>query len=147
MPIALVIDTSVILKWFRQEEILAEQALFLRDSYLQGQFSFFVPSLCAYEFANVLKYKQDLTIDQIQAAIGSLFDFGLEWFSPTVALLNRAVDLSRMYETTVYEAAFAALADLLSAQLVTADRKLAVKLQALSYVHFLGQLDLDALNS
>ncbi len=147
MPSALVIDTSVILKWFRQEEVLADQALLLRDGYLRGQFSLFVPSLCAYEFANVLKYKQDLTIDQLQAAIGSLFDFGFEWFSPTVGLLSRAVELSKMCETTVYDGVFAALADLLGAHLVTADRKLANNFHRLTYVHFLGQLDLDALIS
>ena len=147
MPIALVIDTSVILKWFRQGEILADQALFLRDAYLQGQFSLFVPSLCAYEFANVLKYKQDLTVDQIQAAIGSLFDFGFEWFPPTTDLLNRAVELSKMYQITVYDASFVAVADLLGAQLVTADRKLADNLHMLALVHFLGQVDLDVISS
>jgi hypothetical protein len=30
-----VLDTSVILKWFRQEEVLADQALALRDAYLE----------------------------------------------------------------------------------------------------------------
>jgi hypothetical protein len=32
-----VLDTSVVIKWFRQGEVLASQALALRDAYLDGR--------------------------------------------------------------------------------------------------------------
>ena len=32
-----VLDTSVVIKWFRQGEVLAGQALQLRDDYLDGR--------------------------------------------------------------------------------------------------------------
>lgn len=51
-----VLDTSVIVKWLRQREIQADQALALRDAYLNGQVAITVPLLVAYELANVTRY-------------------------------------------------------------------------------------------
>jgi hypothetical protein len=46
-------DASVVIKWFRQGEVLAEQAVALREAYLDGQIEVTVPSLLTYELANV----------------------------------------------------------------------------------------------
>ena len=70
-----VLDTSVILKWFRQGEVLPPQALSLSDAYLDGRVTIAVPSLVAYELTNVLRYKKDLATDQVQEAVGTLFNF------------------------------------------------------------------------
>ena len=48
MTIRLVTDTSVVLKWFRREEILAEYALDILHAYLDGHLHIIVPSLLAY---------------------------------------------------------------------------------------------------
>jgi predicted nucleic acid-binding protein len=109
-----VLDTSVVLKWFRQEEVLANPALALRAAYLDVRLLVVVPSFVAYELATVLRYKEDLSIDQVQQAVQSLFDMGLEWVSPSGTMMRRAVEIGRVYETTVYDAAFAALAESLS---------------------------------
>jgi len=135
-----VLDTSVIIKWFRQGEVLADRALRLRDAYLDGQIVIVVPSLAAYELANVLRYKGDLSTDQVQAAVVSLFDAGLEWVAPSSAMICRAVEMARSYETTVYDAAFAALAETLGATFITADERLARCLEPLSAARFLGEL-------
>jgi predicted nucleic acid-binding protein len=134
-----VLDTSVIIKWFRHGEVLAEPALALRDAYLDGQIEVTLPSLLAYELANVLHYKADLTTEQVQTAVGSLFDMGLGWILPLSAVIERAVEIARTYETTVYDATFAALAESLGATFVTADEHLVRRLEALSFVRFLGQ--------
>ena len=135
-----VLDTSVILKWFRQGEVLAPQALSLRDDYLDGLVTIAVPSLVAYELANVLRYKKDLATDQVQEAVGTLFDLKLEIIYPSGALLRRSVEIARMYETTVYDAVFAALAEGMNAAFVTADDLLARRLEALPIVHSLDEV-------
>jgi predicted nucleic acid-binding protein len=135
-----VLDTSVVIKWFRQGEVLAEQALALRDAYLDGQIEVTLPSLLAYELANVLRYKADLTTEQVQAAVGSLFDMRLAWVLPSSAVMGRAVELARAHETTVYDATFAALAESLGAAFVTADERLVRCLEKLSFIRFLGQV-------
>src|SRR5512136_2834574 len=100
---ALVLDTSVVVKWFRQGEVLAGPALKLRADYLDGQIAVFVPALLAYELANVLRYKTDLTAGQVQDAIRSLFDMGLEWVLPTSAAVRRATEIACACEATIYD--------------------------------------------
>jgi len=136
-----VLDTSVVIKWFRQGEVLAGQALALRDAYLDGHIMVSVPSLLAYELANVLRYKSDLTTGQVQEAVQSLFDMGLEWILPSSTVMRRAVEMARAYETTVYDAAFTALAELLNATFITADERLVHNLEALPFVRFMGEME------
>lgn len=135
----IVLDTSVVIKWFRQGEVLAQQALALRGAYLDGQIEITVPSLLAYELANVLRYKADLTTEQVQAAVESLFDMDLTWILPSDAVMSRAVGLARTHKTTVYDATFAALAESLGATFITSDERLVQRLRSLAFVHFLGQ--------
>lgn len=135
-----VLDTSVIIKWFRHGEVLANRALIVRDAYLAGQITVVVPVLVAYELANVLRYKDDLSTHQVQNAVDSLFEVGLEWMPPSSDDLRRAVEMARNHDTSVYDAAFAALAEGLDAAFLTADERLARRLDTLPFVHFLGEV-------
>jgi predicted nucleic acid-binding protein len=134
-----VLDTSVIVKWFRQREVLADQALALRDAYLSGEVAIAVPVLVAYELANVMRYKPGLRTEQVQEAVGSLFDMGWEWSIPSSELMGRAIGIARLCGTTVYDATFAALAESLDALLITADEQLVERLETLSLARFLGE--------
>jgi predicted nucleic acid-binding protein len=134
-------DTSVVVKWFRQGEILAAQALALRAAYLAGQIRVSVPSLLAYELTNVLRYKDDLTTAQVEEAVQSLFDMGLESTPPTAAMMRRAEVIARAADATVYDATFVALAEILDATVVTADERLARRLTAWPSVLFLGDIE------
>ena len=101
MMLRLVLDTSVVLKWIRQEEILAQQALDILNSYLEGHSRVIVPTLLAYEVANVLRYKNELTTADLETAIQSLFDLGLEWVAVSSDTIQRSVNLARAYDTSV----------------------------------------------
>lgn len=140
----LVLDTSVILKWFRQGEVLAGQALRLRGAYLAGEVTLSAPTLLAYELANVLRYKSELTTAQVQQAVQSLFDMELAWVLPTAPITRRAVEIARTHETTVYDAAFVALAEAIPAGFITADERLVKRLPRLPFVHFLGDIPEDS---
>lgn len=131
-------DTSVIIKWFRQGEILAAPALAIRDAYLTGQTTISTPALMVYELANVLRYKSDLTSKQVQEALYSLLGMGFEWASPSATLMSRTVHFARAYETTVYDAAFVALAEELGSIFITASEILVSRLENLPFVFFLG---------
>ena len=139
MPPVFVLDTSVIIKWFRQGEVLAKQALALRTAYLEGEITITVPALLAYELTNVLRYKGDLTTAQVEEAVQSLFGMALNWAPPSATMMRRAVTIAREYEVTVYDATFIAVAESLGAVFVTADEQLARKLAPLSFVRFLGE--------
>ena len=137
---AVVLDTSVLIKWFRQEEVLAERALVLRDTYLEGLVIISIPWLAVYELANVLRYKSDLTTVQVQEAVQSLLEMELEWVSPSSEAMRRTIEIARGYEITFYDATFVVLAETLKMAFITADERLARRL-ALPFVHFLGELD------
>lgn len=139
MP-SLVLDTSVVLKWIRQEEILADRALSILHVYLEGHNQLIVPTLLAYEVANVLRYKSELTTAHIETALQSLFDLGLEWVSASPVMTRRAVNIARTYDTTVYDAVFAAVAESAGAIFVTADVRLVQRLDGLPFVAFLGDI-------
>ena len=133
-----VLDTSVVIKWFRQREILADRALAVRAAYLDGRALVFVPTLLAYELINVLRYKSDLTTEQVAQAAQSLLEMGLDWVPPAAPWLRRAAVIARDCDITVYDAAFAALAETLDATLITADAQLAARTASLARVRFLG---------
>jgi predicted nucleic acid-binding protein len=137
-----VLDTSVLIKWFRQGEVLAERALALRVAYLTGRITITLPSLLVYELANVLRYKDDLSTEQVRTAVRSLFDMQMTWMLPSAEVMEQAVEIARAHEATVYDATFAALAGALGATFVTADERLARKLELLPFVCFLGELNL-----
>jgi predicted nucleic acid-binding protein len=55
------------------------------------------------------------------------------------AVIERAVEIARTYDTTVYDATFAALAESMGATFVTADEHLVRRQETLSCVRFLGR--------
>jgi predicted nucleic acid-binding protein len=137
-----VLDTSVVIKWYRQGEVLAKQALALRAAYLEGRSAISAPSLLIYELANMLRYKSDLSTAQVQAAVQGLFAMSLNILLPDSSLMRQAVELARAYEITAYDAVFVALAQTLPATLVTADDRLAACLSGLPWVHALSEVTL-----
>jgi predicted nucleic acid-binding protein len=140
MTVRLVLDTSVVLKWVRQEEVLADRALRLLHDYLDGRNQISVPTLLGYEFANVLRYKADLTTAQVETAVQALFDLDMEWIPPAPVVVRRAVAIARDRDTSVYDATFAAMAESVKAKFVTADEQLVRCLEPLPYVTFLGDV-------
>lgn len=135
---AIVPDTSVIIKWFRQEEVLAAKALQLRADYQAGRVDLLAPELLAYEMANVLVLKPDLSYDEVEQAIRDLYDTEFGWQAPTPSLLERACQLARQHRTTAYDAIFLALAESAGALFLTADAELTRRLSTVPRVVFLG---------
>lgn len=137
---AAVLDSSVVIKWFREGEILREKALLLRRAYLEGKLRLAVPDLLFYEIANVLRYKLDLNPPQVQAAVQSLFDMRLERIALTPELLHRAIKIAYTHDLTVYDAAFVACAEEIRAMLITADENLITKVKQPSKVRSLSDV-------
>ena len=134
-----VLDTSVVLKWFRRDETGAEKALALREAYLDGILGIAVPDLLLYELGNVLRYKPDLDSDKVTAAVESVLAMGFSLHAVTQERLIRAVEIAFAHDATVYDAAFVALAEELQADFVTADERLARRLWGMDRVYMLRE--------
>jgi predicted nucleic acid-binding protein len=123
---ACVIDSSVAVKWFSEEEG-TEAALALRDEVFSGKRRLEAPDLLLYEIGNALRYNTRLDPDDVKLALASLLDLGIVFHPAGAALLSKAVDLAFRYRMTVYDGCFIALADNLGLPLITADEKLAAR--------------------
>jgi predicted nucleic acid-binding protein len=117
-----VLDASVILKWFLDEEGTS-QALQLRDEFYRGKREIVVPDLLLMEVANALRYNPSFTGEEIKEAIETLFDIGILIVTPTRSLMVRAIDLAKSLNVTCYDAVYLALAQELDFEFITADKK------------------------
>jgi predicted nucleic acid-binding protein len=68
-----VVDASVVVKWFNQEEF-TEEALLLRQRICRGTVTPFAPELMIFEVANSLRYNPDFGAVDVQEAVRSLRD-------------------------------------------------------------------------
>jgi len=117
-----VLDASVILKWFVDEED-SVQALRIRDEFYNGNREIIVPDLLLFEVSNALRYNPSFTVEEIKEAMRTIFDVGIEIITPTYSLLASAIELAKKLDVTCYDAVYLALAADLDFDFITADEK------------------------
>ena len=119
---AVVVDSSVALKWFIPE-VLSEQA----ERLLDGSFELLTPDLLFPEVGNILWKK--ITRGEIQAAEARDVLAALRRVPLVVVassgLLDGALELALAYRRTVHDALYLALAVARDCAFVTADDRLA----------------------
>jgi predicted nucleic acid-binding protein len=123
----LVIDASVVVKWF-VPEIHTDAAL----RWLEQPCRFFAPDLLFAETANTIWKKVrrgELTRQQGQQLVADLTDIAVETVSCR-SLAEDAHALAAATERSVYDALYLALAVRLDARMVTADDRLVAGLAA-----------------
>jgi predicted nucleic acid-binding protein len=135
---ALVVDTSVLVKWIRSEgEELLVEARALRSRVDQTGAQLYAPALLVYELGNILIRKTVLPPEDIADVLDKAVHSRLVLVPPGQELASRAARVARQYDVTFYDAAFVALAELLHCPLVTADRYLAEQTRGSGFVRYL----------
>jgi len=134
-----VLDASVILKWFLEEED-SSVALRLRQYYISGASKLALPDLILYEVGNALRYDKKFSRSAASEAILSLVDLGIDIIVPTVSLIEGALKVAYENKVTVYDAVYVSLAQEMSYNLITADTKLYGKVKNLGCVKLLKDL-------
>ena len=136
-----VIDSSVAIKWFSQEES-TNKALEIRSSFLRGEITIVVPDILLYEITNALRYNKSFSEKEVKESVNSLIDLGINIFAPTKDIIEKAVELSYRFNISFYDAYFVGLAAALGFLFITADEKLYDKLKILRFVKLLKDLEL-----
>jgi len=123
--INLLIDTSVLVKWFHAEgesELIPARAL--RTAHLAGDVEAMVIDLAYYEVGNVLTHvlKWPATdvadqLDDLRAILGEPVAMTASWFRP-------ATEVAQTHQLSFYDASWAAAAAELGISLISADRRL-----------------------
>lgn len=126
-----IVDTSVAIKWFFEESGSSEARSLLREAPLGA------PDLLHYEFCNFLACKDFITEQEASRFLTQLYHLPLQIFLLPEKGFKEALWLSKKYRLSFYDASFIALADSLGADLVTADRKLFLKVKPLSFVRLI----------
>jgi predicted nucleic acid-binding protein len=134
----LVLDASVILKWFLEEEY-SDVALKIRENFYREICRIIEPDFLLYEFVNVLRYNPVYTEEDVIKAVNSLIETDIDIVLPTVELLETAINIAKRYDVTVYDAIYIALAKLISRTYITADKKLYEKVKELKFVKFISE--------
>jgi len=121
----LLIDTSVLIKWFHAEgESEISESRALRRAHLSGDVEAHVLDLAFYEVGNVLvralRWEPARVADQLddlQTVVGPPLVMTQDW-------LRHAAHLAHHHALTFYDASWAATADKLNMTLVSADQQL-----------------------
>lgn len=115
----LVVDASVVFKWFRPQQRHSAEARLVREDYAVGRLSVTVPSLLFLELLNAAarRWSWDApAVRQLAADLtGLAFGVSEPALDPVAEWTSRGL--------TAYDAAYVALAEGLGARLVTDDER------------------------
>ena len=129
-PSPILLDSSVLVKWYATEEDDTEMALRLRERHLHNQIELRLADVSFYEFANALYYVGKYSTAEIIASVQTVLAMELRVYQFDLLALRAALDLCNAKQIAIYDAYLVALAKRENLILVTADTKLLRKLGA-----------------
>jgi predicted nucleic acid-binding protein len=123
--IDVVSDANVALKWFHAEgEEEVDEARALLDAHRSREIGIAVLDLTPYEIGNALmRGRAGASAEQAAIVLEALGEV-CAMVSPDAADLRRATELAEQHDLTLYDAAYAAVAEGRGAQLATLDKAL-----------------------
>jgi len=142
----IVIDTSVILKWYLADEEYSQKALSILDKYVSNEIDILAPSLLEYEVINgliIAKKRGRIQEKKILTAIDGFMSLEIKLINLSL-YYPKVIQYCKIYNRSVYDASYLALADDEGISLVTADKGLYnVVKKDLKWVEWLSDLKLS----
>lgn len=132
----IVLDTSIVYKWFDANEPDRTQARELLKNHKTGKNVIVIPVLLLYEISNIWATKANMEARTINKNIKHLHLCNLVYETMTIDLLKKITSFAREHNITAYDASYAVLAQQNNCDLITADEKF-VKQVNLSFVKLL----------
>lgn len=131
-----VIDASVAVKWFSEEEG-SDRALAVRNDHIDRRKTLVAPDLLVYEIANALRFKPGFNPRVTARALDDLFNLQVEIMAPSKELVSRGSELAYEYGITVYDSLYLSLGELLGLEVITADKELYKKAEDCGFLRML----------
>jgi len=136
-----VLDASVILKWYLLDEEHGEKALEFLNRLVSDDLEIIAPALLEYEVINGLvaaRKRGRLQEDLIVSAVEGFMNLGLRMVGLS-GLYSRVIHFCKAYNRSAYDASYLALAESEKISFITADETLynSVK-KDLNWVKWLG---------
>ena len=133
----IILDSSVVLKWFVGEEHEEDANLYL-TRHQTGKELIVGPPLLPLEVIQVLGRKKKQFASVADSALLLLLGLGIQIHPPTSGDYQRIVQLVTRLSLDSYDACYVTLAERLGCTFVTADRDLVRKTHRLNFVKWLG---------
>lgn len=124
---AALLDTSVAVKWFIQEDD-SEKAAELRYAHGRRELLLYAPDILLMELTNALRYSPAVSAEEIPEALKLFPGLGITIIPFEPEALISCITLSLENDLAIYDAYFLALAQALEMPLITADRKMLSRL-------------------
>ena len=118
-----IIDTSVVYKWFDNAEENRDIAMLILKKHLLKQDEIVVPDILLYEIGNVWSTKSSYQIVNIKNNLKKLKDYSLTVTPIDFNIITKAVEFAKNHTTSVYDATYAVLASEIKCNFITSDRK------------------------
>jgi len=136
-----VLDASVILKWYLLDEEHGQKALEFLNRFVSDDLEIIAPALLEYEVINGLvaaRKRGRLHEDLIVSAVEGFMNLGLRMVGLS-GLYSRVIHFCKAYNRSAYDASYLALAESEKISFITADETLynSVK-KDLNWVKWLG---------
>lgn len=117
-----VIDASVIVKWFLNEEN-SEKALKIREDHILEKTILIIPELTFIEILNALKYK-GANVQRLLDVNKSLWGMQFKVEKINSFILDKAIENAIKYNITIYDSLYVTIAQIYGTSLITADKEL-----------------------
>ncbi|MEW6188239.1 MAG: type II toxin-antitoxin system VapC family toxin [Thermodesulfobacteriota bacterium] len=138
----IVIDASVALKWFFNDEENGERSLRILEQYMAEELELCAPSLLEYEIINGLVIGQRrgrIKMDTVLHAVEGFLNLEIPMLSVT-PVYSRILYFCRTFNLTAYDAGYVAVAEQEGIPLLTADPQLYRNVKKdLKWVQWIGE--------
>lgn len=122
----LVIDASVILKWYLPDEEFAQKALNILDRHVSGEIALYAPTILPYEILNALIVAERMgrvNEEVTKNAFNAFLDLEINFLNPFLDYQG-IISLARSFDRSVYDASYLAVANKRDIDFVTGDKTL-----------------------
>ncbi|MBU1084835.1 MAG: type II toxin-antitoxin system VapC family toxin [Candidatus Beckwithbacteria bacterium] len=121
----MVIDASVVLKWFSKEgEELAKEAREIHKKIVNGKIEVWAPELLLTEVLNILARKKKLENKWLNKIMGRLNKMRINWVSMGADEILGLAKIVGKYKVTAYDGQYLWLAKEKKCKLLTLDKEL-----------------------
>lgn len=132
-----VLDSSVIAKWYLDEE-QKQEALKLRRLHIENKLTITAPALLILELSNIFVTRK-LDQNDYDGNLEKILQFRINFIEPDSLTLKSSFAFSKQFRLSFYDATYVACAQKLKCDFVTADKKLYRTTKRLKFVKLLGQ--------
>jgi len=117
-----VLDTSVVVKWFVEEKNSKKAQSFLEE-YRAGRLKILAPEIVGLELANALFFGAGFKGDVFKEALTAFYSLNLTLIPLDQSLIQSTGEYMEKFKIAIYDALFIAVAEKERAFLITADKK------------------------